>query len=65
MLSLAALLLRLAFVVVGPPVGMLADRAGMTPALGVLAVLFTAATLVALGTFTRATGATVAEPVKI
>jgi len=53
-LSLAALLFRLSFVVVGPPVGMLVDRAGMTAALGVLAVVFTAATLAALGAFTRA-----------
>jgi MFS family permease len=53
-LSLAALLFRLAFVVVGPPVGLLVDRAGMPAALGVLAVVFTAATLAALGAFTRA-----------
>ena len=53
-LSLAALLFRLAFVVVGPPVGMLVDRAGMPAALGVLAAVFTAATLAAFGAFTRA-----------
>ena len=53
-LSLAALLFRLAFVVVGPPVGLLVDRAGMTAALAVLAVVFTATTLGALGVFTRA-----------
>jgi MFS family permease len=53
-LSLAALLFRLAFVVVGPPVGLLVDRAGMPGALGVLAVVFMAATLAALGAFTRA-----------
>jgi MFS family permease len=53
-LSLAALLFRLAFVVVGPPVGMLVDRAGMTAALGALAVAFTATTLAALAAFTRA-----------
>ena len=53
-LSLAALLFRLAFVLVGPPVGLLVDRAGMPAALGVLAVVFTAVTLAALGAFTRA-----------
>ena len=53
-LSLAALLFRLAFVVVGPPVGLLVDRAGMPAALAVLAIVFTATTLTALGAFTRA-----------
>jgi MFS family permease len=53
-LSLAALLFRLAFVVVGPPVGLLVDRAGMPAALGALAVVCTAATLAALAGFTRA-----------
>ena len=53
-LSLAALLFRLAFVLVGPPVGRLVDRAGMTVALGLLAVVFTAATLAAFAAFTRA-----------
>ena len=53
-LSLAALLFRLAFVVVGPPVGLLVDRAGMTAALAVLAVIFTPVTLAALAAFSRA-----------
>ena len=53
-LSLAVLLFRLSFVVVGPPVGLLVDRAGMPAALGVLAVVFTATTLAALGAFRRA-----------
>jgi len=62
-LSLAALLFRLAFVVVGPPVGLLVDRAGMPAALAVLAVVCTAATLAALGAFTRAhRDAAIAEP---
>jgi MFS family permease len=53
-LSLAALLFRLAFVVVGPPVGLLVDRAGMRAALGVLAVVFSAMALTAFRAFTRA-----------
>ena len=53
-LSLAVLLFRLAFVVVGPPVGLLVDRAGMPAALAVLAVVFTVATLAVLRAFTRA-----------
>lgn len=53
-LSLARLLFRLAFVVAGPPIGVLVDRAGMKTALGVLAVVFTAASLVALATFAHA-----------
>jgi len=55
-LSLAALLFRLAFVVAGPPIGALVDRAGMEAALAVLAVGFTAAGLVALAMFARAHG---------
>jgi hypothetical protein len=53
-LSLAALLFRLAFVVVGPPIGALVDRAGLPIALGVLAVVFTVAGLAALAAFARA-----------
>lgn len=53
-LSLAALLFRLAFAVVGPPIGALVDRAGMEAALGVLAVVFTATGLAALALFTQA-----------
>jgi MFS family permease len=55
-LSLAALLFRLSFVLVGPPVGALVDRAGMSPAFGILALGFTAATLAALSAFWRAHG---------
>jgi predicted MFS family arabinose efflux permease len=53
-LSLAALLFRLAFVLTGPPIGALVDRAGLEAALVVLAALFTAAGLAALALFTRA-----------
>jgi MFS family permease len=53
-LSLAALLFRLSFVVVGPPIGALVDRAGMPLALAVLAVAFTAAALGAFTMFVRA-----------
>ena len=53
-LSLAALLFRLSFVIVGPPIGALVDRIGMDPALAVLGVVFTAASFAALVTFTRA-----------
>jgi MFS family permease len=53
-LSLAALLFRLSFVVAGPPIGALVDRAGMDTALTVLAIAFTTASLLALTTFTRA-----------
>ena len=55
-LSLAALSFRLAFVVVGPPIGALVDRAGMEMALGVLAVALTAVALATLALFTRAHG---------
>lgn len=50
-LSLAALLFRLAFVGVGPAVGALVDRAGMELALGLLALGFGAVTLAALAAF--------------
>lgn len=53
-LSLAALLFRLAFVVAGPLIGALVDRVGMEPALAVLAAAFTAASLGALAVFVRA-----------
>jgi MFS family permease len=53
-LSLAALLFRLAFVVAGPPIGALVDRAGMETALGLLAIVFTLGGLAALAAFTRA-----------
>jgi predicted MFS family arabinose efflux permease len=39
-LSIAALLFRLAFVVVGPPIGVLVDRVGLETALGALALAF-------------------------
>jgi hypothetical protein len=53
-LSLAALLFRLSFVVVGPPVGALVDRAGMAISLATLSVAFTAAAVAALVLFARA-----------
>jgi hypothetical protein len=53
-LSLAALLFRLAFVVAGPPVGLLVDRAGLDTALAVLAPLFALGTLGAWAVFARA-----------
>jgi MFS family permease len=53
-LSLAALLFRLSFVVAGPPIGALVDRAGMEIALAVLAVVFTAAGFAAFVAFARA-----------
>jgi MFS family permease len=56
-LSLAALLFRLTFAVVGPPIGALVDRLGIDAALALLAVGFTAASLLALSAFTRAHGA--------
>jgi MFS family permease len=53
-LSLVALLFRLAFVVAGPPIGALVDRAGMETALAVLAVVFTVIGLAALALFLHA-----------
>ncbi len=53
-LSLAALLFRLAFVVAGPPIGALVDHAGMEAALGLLALAFTPVVLAALAAFARA-----------
>jgi len=52
-LSLNAMLFRLAFVVVGPPVGVLVDRAGMEPALLVLGVALAALGLGAFGAYRR------------
>jgi predicted MFS family arabinose efflux permease len=57
-LSLAVLLFRLSFVVAGPPIGALVDRAGMEASLAVLAVAFTATGLAALTAFVRAHGGT-------
>jgi MFS family permease len=53
-LSLAALVFRLAFVLIGPPIGALVDRAGMDAAFVMLALVFTTASLVALLAFARA-----------
>lgn len=55
-LSLAALLFRLAFIGVGPPIGALVDRAGMETALAVLAGVFAAVGLAALALFSHAHG---------
>ncbi len=53
-LSLAALLFRLAFVVTGPALGALVDRAGMETALIVAGAGFSVASLAALAAFSRA-----------
>jgi hypothetical protein len=53
-LSIAGLLFRLSFVIVGPPIGALVDRAGMETALGVLAVVLGALGLLAFSVFARA-----------
>jgi hypothetical protein len=53
-LSLAALLFRLSFVVAGPPIGALVDHAGLDAALAVLALAFTLAGLAAWLAFARA-----------
>jgi MFS family permease len=53
-LSIATLLFRLSFVVAGPPIGSLVDRAGMEAALGVLAVVLGALGLVAFRAFSLA-----------
>lgn len=53
-LSLAALLFRLSFVIAGPPIGALVDRVGMNLALAVLGAVFTVASLAALLPFSRA-----------
>ena len=53
-LSLVALVFRLAFVVAGPPIGVLVDRAGLETALAVLALVFTALGVAALALFAHA-----------
>lgn len=53
-LSLAALLFRLSFVIAGPPIGALVDRVGMNAAFGALGIAFAAASLAAFVTFARA-----------
>jgi len=53
-LSLNALLFRLGFAIIGPPVGMLVDRLGQEAALAWLGVGFFAATLAAFAAFRRA-----------
>jgi MFS family permease len=53
-LSLAALLFRLSFVVAGPPIGALVDHMGLDAALAGLALVFTAAGLAAWLAFARA-----------
>ena len=53
-LSLAALLFRLSFVIVGPPIGVLVDHVGLDGALALVGVAFTIASLLAFLTFTRA-----------
>src|SRR5262249_19703963 len=53
-LSIAALIFRLSFVIIGPPIGALVDRAGMETALGVLAVVLSALALLASSVFARA-----------
>ena len=55
-LSLNALLFRLAAVVVLPPIGELADHLGLEPVIGVLAALSTAAALAGWVAFARAHG---------
>ena len=52
-LSLVALLFRLAFVAAGPPIGVLVDRIGIETALCVLAMVFTVIGFAALGLFLR------------
>jgi predicted MFS family arabinose efflux permease len=53
-LSLNALLFRLGFVLVGPPVGILVDRLGLEVALVLLGAVFLLASLGALSAFRRA-----------
>jgi purine-cytosine permease-like protein len=59
-LSIAALLFRFSFVIAGPPIGALVDRAGMEVGLGVLAVAVGALALAAFAVFSHAHAA--AEP---
>jgi hypothetical protein len=53
-LSVAALLFRLSFVVTGPPIGILVDMSGMQTTLVGLAIAFTAISLAAWLGFSRA-----------
>ena len=53
-LSLAALVFRLAFVATGPAIGLLVDARGLTVALASLAVGCTALSVGALAAFSRA-----------
>lgn len=53
-LSIATLMFRLSFVIAGPPIGALVDRAGMETALGLLAVGLGAVTLLAFRAFAAA-----------
>jgi Major Facilitator Superfamily len=61
-LSIAALLFRLSFVIAGPPIGALVDHAGMETALAVLAVVLGALALGAFALFARAHGRVGAAP---
>jgi predicted MFS family arabinose efflux permease len=53
-LSIATLMFRLSFVIAGPPIGALVDRAGMETALGLLAVGLGAVALLAFRAFVAA-----------
>jgi hypothetical protein len=53
-LSINALLFRLSFVLVGPPVGRLVDHVGLSAALLLLGIGFSAVPLTALAVFRRA-----------
>jgi predicted MFS family arabinose efflux permease len=55
-LSLNALLFRLGFAIIGPPVGMLVDRLGQESALALIGAGFFTATLAAFAAFRRAHG---------
>jgi len=55
-LSLNALLFRLGFAIIGPPVGMLVDRLGQESAMALLGVGFFTAALAAFAAFRRAHG---------
>jgi predicted MFS family arabinose efflux permease len=55
-MSLASLCMRLAVAVVGPPIGLLVDRAGLDAALPVVGGAFGLAALAALAAFVRAHG---------
>jgi hypothetical protein len=55
-LSLAALLFRLAFILIGPPIGALVDRVGMEAAFVGMALVFTTTGLAAYLAFARAHG---------